>query len=90
MVVHQVQFDLQAHLGRVGLEQVLAEHPGEHLQRALELVPVLPPVLTTDLDRLNVPAHEASAQVKEDDCGAQPRNLTLRWPRARLRPIHHG
>ena len=90
VVVHQVQLDLQAHLCRVGLEQALAQHPGEHLQRALELVPVLPPVLATDLDRLNVPAHAASAQVKGDDCGAQPHNLTLRWPRARLSPFRYG
>ena len=39
-VVDQVQLDLQAHLRRVVLEQVLAQHPGQHVQRAPHLVPV--------------------------------------------------
>src|SRR5262249_56118995 len=44
-------------VGGVRVEHVLAQHSGDRLQRALELVPIPPPVLATDLDRLNVPAH---------------------------------
>jgi hypothetical protein len=61
--VHQVQLDLLAHLGRVVLEQLLTQHPGEDVQGAPYLVPVLAPVLTAELDRLDVAAHGTSAPV---------------------------
>ena len=60
--IHQVQLDLHAHPGRAGLEPALAEHPGEHVQGALHLFAVFAPVLTADLDGLNVTSHEAPAR----------------------------
>mgnify|MGYP003694716787 CR=1 FL=1 len=66
LLVHEVQLDLQADLRRAGIEQVLVQHPGEDLQRAPHLVPVLAPVFAADLDGLNVTAHEASAQLDRE------------------------
>ena len=60
--VDEVQLDLLAHLRRVVLERILPQHPGERVKRAPHLLPVQPPVLTAELDRLNLTAHEASAQ----------------------------
>jgi hypothetical protein len=61
LVIDQVQLDFQPDLSGVGLEQVLAEHPGEYVQRPAHLVPVLPPVFTADRDQLDVATHLASA-----------------------------
>ncbi len=61
LVIDQVQLDFQPDLSGVGLEQMLAEHPGEYVQRPPYLVPVFPPVLTADRDQLNVATHLASA-----------------------------
>jgi len=60
--VDKVQLDLLADLCRAVLEQVLPQHPGERVQRAPHLLPVHSPVLTAELDRLNLTTHEASAQ----------------------------
>jgi hypothetical protein len=57
VLVDQVQLDFLADRRGVLLEQALAEHAGEDVQRAPDLVPVLAPVLATDLDCLDVTAH---------------------------------
>jgi hypothetical protein len=55
--VDEVQLELLAHQGRVLVELPLAQHAGERVQRAPDLVPVAAPVLAGDLDRLDVTAH---------------------------------
>ena len=57
--VDEVQLDLLAHPRRAVLEQALAQHPGERVKRAPYLLPVQPPVLAGELDRLNLTAHTA-------------------------------
>jgi hypothetical protein len=56
-LVGQVQLDLLADRVGVLVEQALAEHAGERVERAAHLVPVLAPILAADLDRLDVTAH---------------------------------
>ena len=41
LLVDQVQLDLLAHQCRTGLEQPLMQHPGEHVQGARQLRPVV-------------------------------------------------
>ena len=72
--VHQVQLDLLAHHGAVLVERPLAEHAGEHVQRAPHLLAVLAPVLAADLDRLDVTAHEVPAQLDEQPTTTFPRD----------------
>jgi len=55
--VDQVQLDLLAYHRGILVEPALAQHAGERVQRAPDLVPVLAAVLAGDLDRLDVTAH---------------------------------
>src|SRR6202044_872297 len=68
VLIDQVQLDFHAHPRRAGLEPALPEHPGEHVQRTLDLLPVLTPVLAADLDRLNFTTHKASLKETGKAC----------------------
>jgi len=57
VLVDQVQLDFLADRRGVLLEQALAEHAGEHVERAPHLVPVPAPVFAADLDGLDITAH---------------------------------
>ena len=57
MLIDDVQLDLLADLRGIGVEHALAEHAGEHVELAADLVAVLAPVLSAYLDGLDVTAH---------------------------------
>lgn len=67
-VVDQVQLDLQADLGPLGLEPGLAQHLREGLQALLHLDPVAAAVLAGEDQRRDVPSHRSSR-------GCLPRTL---------------
>jgi hypothetical protein len=56
----QIQLDFQAHLRRTVLEHPIAQHPGEHVERAAQLVPVGAPFLAADPYCLNIATHVAT------------------------------
>lgn len=61
--VDQVQLDLQAHLGPLGLEPRLAQHLREHLEALLHLDPVPAAVLAGEDQRRDVASHRPSRRV---------------------------
>ena len=56
--VDQVQLDLHAHLPRLGVEPGLPQHPGENVKALTDLLPVSTPILLTNGDGRDIPAHK--------------------------------
>lgn len=57
--VHEVQFDLQTDLRPLEVEPRLPQHPGEHVEAGVHLVPEPAAVFTGELQRRNVTSHRS-------------------------------